>query len=157
MLLEEKTIVGVNPWVEHYNPTVFDRPYEFRPERWLTSDADKLAEMNRHWIPVRLLPMLSHCLPHMILPSNRRPPFRVRQCWLTPFQRKQFGLGSRTCIGRHISMLEMCKLVPRIVRDFDLELAGGLEQRGRKWRTRNWWFVKPEGLVVRVRERKRVG
>ncbi|KAF5539152.1 lipase esterase [Fusarium phyllophilum] len=26
-----------------------------------------------------------------------------------------FGLGSRTCIGRHISMLEMCKLIPALV------------------------------------------
>ncbi|KAL4981195.1 cytochrome P450 [Aspergillus desertorum] len=30
-----------------------------------------------------------------------------------------FGLGSRTCIGKHISIPEMSKLIPRILREFD--------------------------------------
>ncbi|KAG7151351.1 Pisatin demethylase like protein [Verticillium longisporum] len=30
-----------------------------------------------------------------------------------------FGAGARTCIGRHIAHLQMAKLIPRIVRDFD--------------------------------------
>ena len=60
----------------------------------------------------------------------------------------KFGLGSRTCIGRHISMLEMCKLVPRLIRDFDLELCDA----GR-WQTKDHWFVKPENFKMRVRPR----
>lgn len=48
-----KTIVAINPWVEHRNPAVFGNDAdEFRPDRWLTEDADKLAIMNRHWMPV---------------------------------------------------------------------------------------------------------
>ncbi|KAK4122703.1 cytochrome P450 [Parathielavia appendiculata] len=59
-----------------------------------------------------------------------------------------FGLGSRTCIGRHISMLEMCKLVPRLVRDYDMELCNMGQ-----WQTKDHWFVKPENFKVLVRPR----
>ncbi|KAF1841205.1 cytochrome P450 CYP5080B3 [Cucurbitaria berberidis CBS 394.84] len=57
-----------------------------------------------------------------------------------------FGLGSRTCLGRHISTLEMSKLIPEIVKNFDLTLGMQKEQ----WKTINYWFVKPEKLPVAV-------
>ncbi|ETI19665.1 hypothetical protein G647_08678 [Cladophialophora carrionii CBS 160.54] len=60
-----------------------------------------------------------------------------------------FGLGSRTCIGRHISFLEMSKLIPQLVRRFDFEL----EQPDREWNTVNYWFVKPTDFRVKVRAR----
>jgi cytochrome P450 len=55
-------------------------------------------------------------------------------------------MGSRTCIGRHISMLEMSKLVPQIVRDYDFVLEGAGE-----WETINFWFVKPMNFKVKVK------
>lgn len=58
-----------------------------------------------------------------------------------------FGLGSRTCIGRHISMLEMTKLMPRLLRDFEFEL----ETPGKEWTCDNTWFVLPKNFYVRVR------
>lgn len=61
-----------------------------------------------------------------------------------------FGLGARTCIGRHISELEMCKLIPRLVRDFDFEL----EKVDRDWNLKNHWFVKPTDFRVRIKSRK---
>ena len=61
-----------------------------------------------------------------------------------------FGLGSRTCLGRHISELEMSKLIPRVVRDFDFEL----ENPGKEWTNKNHWFVKPTDFRVRVKSRK---
>ncbi|KAH7111734.1 cytochrome P450 [Dactylonectria estremocensis] len=64
-----------------------------------------------------------------------------------------FGLGSRTCIGRHVSYLEMLKLIPRIVRDFDFELADELKHGSKSWKTNNYWFVKPKDLNVNVRVR----
>jgi cytochrome P450 len=57
-----------------------------------------------------------------------------------------FGLGSRTCLGRHISELEMSKLIPRLVREFDFELV----KRKGEWATENYWFVKPTDFEVRV-------
>ncbi|ETS77432.1 hypothetical protein PFICI_11306 [Pestalotiopsis fici W106-1] len=117
-LFPENSIVGINTWVEHRNPIVFGTDAdEFRPERWFTDDAAKLASMNSHWVP--------------------------------------FGLGSRTCIGRHISMLEMSKLIPRLVRDYDFELAQELSGTSSTWSTRNYWFVKPTNFSVKVTMREK--
>ncbi|KAJ4252350.1 hypothetical protein NW762_010948 [Fusarium torreyae] len=111
----EGAIVGINTWVAHRDRNIFGQDAdEFSPERWLQNDADKVALMNRFWMP--------------------------------------FGLGSRTCIGRHISMLEMCKLIPTLVRDFDLSLHESL--RGKDWHTQNYWFVKPVDFQVYVQPRK---
>ncbi|KAJ8129015.1 hypothetical protein O1611_g4615 [Lasiodiplodia mahajangana] len=109
------TIVGINSWVAHRNSQVFGADAdEFNPERWLIDDGDKLAAMNRQWIP--------------------------------------FGMGSRTCIGRHISTLEISKLIPRIIRDFDFELSAATA--GDLWDTQNHWFVKPRGFEVKVSRRE---
>jgi hypothetical protein len=45
-------------------------------------------------------------------------------------------------------MLEISKLIPRLVRDFDMEIAIKGE-----WKTQNYWFVKPMGFKVLVRPR----
>ncbi|GES65961.1 cytochrome P450 monooxygenase [Aspergillus terreus] len=58
-----------------------------------------------------------------------------------------FGLGSRTCLGKHISILEMSKLIPRLVRDFDFHTDV------QQWCTENFWFVKPTDFEVTVRSR----
>jgi cytochrome P450 len=39
--------VGINPYVIHHDATIFPEPDVFRPERWLTTDVDRLAQMNR--------------------------------------------------------------------------------------------------------------
>lgn len=53
-------------------------------------------------------------------------------------------------MGRHISFLEMSKLIPLLVRNFDFELVG----RRDAWKTENYWFVKPTDFFVRVVDRK---
>ncbi|ETN43130.1 uncharacterized protein HMPREF1541_02288 [Cyphellophora europaea CBS 101466] len=60
-----------------------------------------------------------------------------------------FGVGSRTCIGRNISLLEISKLIPELIRNFDFSLAYPNE----KLETENLWFVKQTNLLCRVRER----
>lgn len=62
-----------------------------------------------------------------------------------------FGAGSRTCIGKNISLLEMGKLMPILVRDFDFVLSRKIEQES--WATRARWFVKPQDFEVGVRRR----
>lgn len=57
-----------------------------------------------------------------------------------------FGLGSRTCLGKHISLLEIGKLIPRLIRRFDFELVSE-----KKWQTNNHWFVKPSNFEVKVK------
>lgn len=61
----------------------------------------------------------------------------------------KFGLGSRTCIGRHISHLEMSKLLPQIIRNYDFEL----ESPTRPWHTANFWFVKPTDFNLIIKKR----
>ena len=46
-------------------------------------------------------------------------------------------------------MLEISKLIPQLVQDFDLEL----ENPKQDWKTCNRWFVKPENFTVRVKKR----
>ncbi|KAI9710774.1 MAG: hypothetical protein M1828_002116 [Chrysothrix sp. TS-e1954] len=60
-----------------------------------------------------------------------------------------FGAGSRTCIGRNISMLEVYKLVPTFLRKFELEM----EQPENDIRTKNCFFVHIKDLKVRIKPR----
>ncbi|KAF5610572.1 cytochrome p450 oxidoreductase [Fusarium tjaetaba] len=61
-----------------------------------------------------------------------------------------FGYGSRTCIGKNISIMEMGKLIPAILRNFDLEWAS----KDREWVIKNYWFARQEGLICRLTWRK---
>ncbi|KAL2844359.1 cytochrome P450 [Aspergillus pseudoustus] len=49
-----------------------------------------------------------------------------------------FGGGARTCAGKNVSYLEMYKLVPAILRTFDIQLA----DPNKEWHLSNRWFVK---------------
>ena len=62
-----------------------------------------------------------------------------------------FGMGSRTCIGKNISLLEMSKLVPQLVRNFNFELDEDLRKEGLK--SLNRWFVKQQNFRGKVFER----
>ena len=60
-----------------------------------------------------------------------------------------FGGGTRTCLGRNISMLEMSKLVPQVLRRFDFELS----HPEKEWTLHDYWFVRQTGLICRVKRR----
>ncbi|KAL4929023.1 cytochrome P450 [Aspergillus undulatus] len=59
-----------------------------------------------------------------------------------------FGLGSRTCIGKNISLLEVGKLIPQLVRYFDFDL----ERKQDRLVGENHWFVKPKGFEAMPRK-----
>lgn len=59
-----------------------------------------------------------------------------------------FGAGTRTCIGKNISLVELHTLVPEMLRYFDFEMA-----HHRPWKTANRWFNKQTDLLVRVARR----
>ncbi|KAK5073829.1 hypothetical protein LTR64_007031 [Lithohypha guttulata] len=108
--------VGINAWVVHNDRDIWGADVnEYRPERWLEADAERLKKMEQYYLP--------------------------------------FGLGARTCIGRHISYLEMTKLVPQIVRTFDFEL----QHPNPEWKCLNYWFVKPANFYVRVKMLEKEG
>ncbi|KAK7431145.1 hypothetical protein QQZ08_002185 [Neonectria magnoliae] len=58
-----------------------------------------------------------------------------------------FGAGTRTCIGRHIAVMEMAKIIPELLRRFELSLA----DPQREWKTKNIWFVQQEGLICKLK------
>lgn len=87
------TIVGCSAWVIHRRPEVWGPDVDaYRPERFLVDD--RLAGDER-------------------LSAERR----VRDMNATLFQ---FGMGSRTCLGKNISTLEIYKVVPSLLRRFDV-------------------------------------
>lgn len=59
------------------------------------------------------------------------------------------GMGTRTCIGKNISLLEISKLIPQLVRRFDFELDGDVERNGGLV-CENRWFVKQQNFRVRI-------
>lgn len=111
------TNIGINAWVAHRNEEVWG------------NDAGEFR-------PERWLEAQAEA------EAGRRGRLQRMEAYYLPF-----GLGSRTCVGRHISILEISKLMPKLLRDFDFELERpeeGLE-------CDNHWFVLPKKLLVRVR------
>ncbi|USP80377.1 UbiH, 2-polyprenyl-6-methoxyphenol hydroxylase and related FAD-dependent oxidoreductase [Curvularia clavata] len=60
-----------------------------------------------------------------------------------------FGAGVRTCTGKNIAIMEMGKLVPQIIRLFDIEWASNKPE----WKVETYWFAKQSDLHVRMRFR----
>ncbi|GME36077.1 FAD binding domain protein [Neofusicoccum parvum] len=74
------------------------------------------------------------------------PPEQLRvmeRCFLS------FGAGSRSCIGKNISIMEMGKLVPRILRAFDIEWASTADD----WTVETYWFSKQTNFIARFKQR----
>ncbi|KAK4937742.1 hypothetical protein LTR10_021687 [Elasticomyces elasticus] len=61
-----------------------------------------------------------------------------------------FGGGSHTCIGRNISMMEMSKIIPSLLLEYDITRA----DPNARIRTVNYWFAVQKGLVVKLAKRK---
>ena len=57
-----------------------------------------------------------------------------------------FGGGSRTCLGRHISMMELTKFVPQLLRQFELEWAGPEPE----WQISAYFFAKQTGVKMKL-------
>ncbi|KAI2621967.1 cytochrome P450 [Hypomontagnella submonticulosa] len=109
------TIVGCSAWIIHRRPEIWgDDVDAFRPERWLVDD--KLKGEGRE-----------------------EQEKRVREMNGMMFQ---FGMGSRTCIGKNISLLEIYKVVPSLLRRFDIRFKDPRQE----WKLVNAWFVKQQNF-----------
>ncbi|OBT58519.1 hypothetical protein VE04_01242 [Pseudogymnoascus sp. 24MN13] len=53
-----------------------------------------------------------------------------------------FGAGPRVCIGRNISMMEIIKFIPALVRMYDFRLA----DPEKEWKVLGHWFTKQSGM-----------
>jgi cytochrome P450 len=79
----------------------------------------------------------------------------------------QFGAGSRTCIGKNISLLEIYKLVPTFLRNFKvgratrtyghcmLTVSRQVKMDCDDWKTHNGWFVTQKEFWTRFEPRER--
>lgn len=62
----------------------------------------------------------------------------------------QFGGGSRTCIGKNISLLEISKLLPELIRHYTFELDHEVAELD----TECFWFTMPRKLPCKVTKRQ---
>ena len=123
------TRVSVNGWVLHRNKQIFGRDADdFRAERWL-ADEQQARVMERYMFQVGFL--LIYLLPGLTT-------------------HVQFGGGSHLCIGRNLALLEINKVIPRILRDYHFELA----HPDRPLTAHASFFVVQEGLTVYISKRK---
>ncbi|KAH8696796.1 cytochrome P450 [Phaeosphaeriaceae sp. PMI808] len=116
------TIVGCNAWVIHRRQEVF---------------GDDLEE----YVPERWL----------VDPSQDKE-LEIARIKEMDYCIMSFGKGPRVCLGKHIGMMEVYKLIPAVLRRFEIEL----EERSREARFRNGWFVRPLEFKVKFRNRKLV-
>ncbi|OHE94281.1 cytochrome P450 [Colletotrichum orchidophilum] len=61
----------------------------------------------------------------------------------------QFGMGSRTCIGKNISLLEIYKVIPSLLRRFDISF----KDPSQEWQLVNAWFVKQNNFQAKFYRR----
>ncbi|KAL4936311.1 hypothetical protein BDV06DRAFT_233532 [Aspergillus oleicola] len=61
-----------------------------------------------------------------------------------------FGAGSRICIGKNISLAEIHKIIPRLLKEYRLELIDPKKE----WETHNFWFNKQTEIHVKITARQ---
>ena len=61
-----------------------------------------------------------------------------------------FGGGARKCIGRNISWIEMAKVVPQLLRLYEVQWT----YPEKDWKICNHWFVQQEGVICSLTKRK---
>ena len=90
------TIVGCSAWVIHRRKEIFGNDVEvFRPERWLVGQGRDVVDAKEREVEEKRIKEMGGVMLH-------------------------FGMGSRTCIGKNISLLEIYKLVPSFLRRFEV-------------------------------------
>jgi cytochrome P450 len=60
-----------------------------------------------------------------------------------------FGQGSRVCIGKNISLMEMSKLVTTFIHRYDVEVAN----QDKPYRTIEHWFTPQTDFFARMTRR----
>lgn len=116
------SIVGCNPYLLCRNKEIFgEDAEEFRPERWLRAVEDGESEDAFH---ARLAAMNG-----------------VDLC---------FGGGRRVCIGKHLALFQVYKVLVTLVMLYEIELV----DPEKEWKVTNSWFVRQEeGSEVRIKKR----
>ncbi|OQE15890.1 hypothetical protein PENSTE_c026G05329 [Penicillium steckii] len=119
--IPERCIVGMNPYIVGRNESVWGKDAEtFRPERWLRDE---------------------------VLETEEEFQQRLR---LMNNSDLTFGGGSRMCIGKHLGLLEIYKVLATIVSRYDVRLV----DPGKEWVVHNSFFMRQRGINVKLSHRK---
>lgn len=135
------TVVGINAWVLHRDKDIFGEDIElFRPERWLDASETKKLKMNKYILSVSIFP---HNVDFL---SCRMSPQRGRGADILT---EQFGAGAHSCVGRHVAMIIVSKLVSEFYRRFNASIANP----GAGWQIHGGWVTKQTGLDMMLARR----
>lgn len=119
--------VACHAWPMHLlNPTIWGpEPESFRPERWLQGGetTDTKNETEKEYT-TRIQAMKNASLA--------------------------FGAGSRICMGRHLSMVQIMKLVPSLLLRYRFELV----DKNKEWKVVCGWFVRQAEMDMFVERRE---
>lgn len=111
------------------------------------------------WIPANTVVGINAWVVHRNADIFENPDSFVPERWIENSAEKlkvmeqsifTFGAGARTCIGRNISLMEMAKIVPQLLRRYEFALV----KPEKEWKLRNCWFVLQEGLICTVKKRE---
>jgi len=129
VVLPRGTIVGINPYVLHRDPRIFD------PNFALNSSHSNVESFD----PARWLPSTSALKNSR---GNTEAQLKVMEHDILTF-----SAGKRTCLGKNIAMMEMLKVVPALVMRFpDMQLVDAS-----RWKVKNAWVLAQTGLDVRLK------
>jgi hypothetical protein len=118
--------VGMSAYVLHFDQDIFGRDADaWNPDRWLQPGSE---QMDRYMIHFGAGPRT--CIGKNVF----NPPFVLGRTVLTMLQ---------------ISLTEIHKLIPNILRHYRLELINPEKD----WETHNFWFNKQVGIDVKVTRR----
>lgn len=62
-------------------------------------------------------------------------------------------MGSRSCVGKNLALVEMYRYVAQFFRNFDAELV----RPERPWQTKTQWFAFQRDFPIRITRRKLEG
>ncbi|KAK8026351.1 cytochrome P450 monooxygenase-like protein [Apiospora marii] len=99
VLVPPGTEVTTNAYVVQRDPALYaPDPLTYRPERWLEAEAQAAEGEGKG--------------------EGERKAAEMEAAQFV------FGLGPRVCLGKEIAVMELWKLLPQVVRCFDMELLG---------------------------------
>ena len=128
VVLPRGTTVGINPYVLHRDPRIFDPNFSTDPS---TSNVESFD-------PARWLPSTSTL-------KNSRGNTDV-QVKIMDHDILTFSAGKRSCLGKNIAMMEMLKVVPALVMKFpDMKIVDVS-----RWKVKNVWVLAQTGLDVKL-------
>ena len=150
--------VGINPCVAGVNTEVYgDDAAIFRPERWLEGHDEAATDGgiagNAALLNGTTRKVNGHTKGHTNGHASGRtttpspssspsPSLKTMESYFLPF-----GKGPRTCVGKGVAMMELGKVIPALVLNWDFEIV----DEGKVF---NDWFVLQQGFLVSGKERK---